>query len=521
MLFYLPTCSILDFGFSSLVGASIEHQVSSIELCAMKTTAKKLVTAALVSIFFPGLAPADLARRIDEILSRPENRNVRFSIHVVKAAAELTVYDHDATELMVPASNMKLITTAAALKYLGPGFKYTTKVGLSGDTLVVIGSGDPLLGDPKMDAKYGRKTGWIFDDIADAIKQKGITVVKDIVVDTSVFDDERVHPSWPQDQLNRWYAAEVCGLNYNDNCANIVARNIDGRIILVTEPQTAFIEIINEITPVSEGDNAIGAYRNRRPNKLTLRGACRTQATIADLAIERPAAFFGFLLAERLAAAGIAATGQFIEKNVRDHNDFRLLAEYVTPISDCLQRSNKDSLGLVAEALLKTIAADRSAEKCGGSWKEGTELVGKYLSDLGIDTSQFYIDDGSGLSRLNELSARTMTTVLCHLYKGRNWKLYQDSLAVGGVDGTIAKYFYQPQYKGRILGKTGYIEGIRSFSGICITEGGDYIFSILANNANGLTRGAINDIAQAIIDDVGRDTRTEEELFDNDMADEQ
>jgi D-alanyl-D-alanine carboxypeptidase/D-alanyl-D-alanine-endopeptidase (penicillin-binding protein 4) len=120
--------------------------------------------------------------------------------------------------------------------------------------------------------------------------------------------------------------------------------------------------------------------------------------------------------------------------------------------------------------------------------------------ELGIDKSQFYLDDGSGLSRQNELTAFTITTVLSSLYKSENWPVYRDSLAVAGMDGTIARYFKEETYKGKIRGKTGYINGVRSFSGVCSTDRGDYIFSILANNTNGKTRTVINKIAKIIID---------------------
>lgn len=470
----------------------------------MKIRTKTMIVAALLSVFLSLPAAADLTRRIDAILAEPGNIKVHFSIHVVKAGTGRSVYDHDARELTTPASNMKLVTTAAALHYLGSDFEYKTKVGIIGNALVVIGCGDPLLGDPVIDAQRGRKTGWIFKDIAEALKRKGITAVNDVIVDTSVFDDERVHPSWPLDQLNRWYAAEVSGLNYNNNCVNIVAKNNAGRIGITVQPQTAFLEIVNNITAVSTGGSAIGAYRNHNPNKITLKGKCQTQATITDMAIERPAAFFGFLLAENLARVGIKPRGRVIERALSEseRSDFKLLTEYTTPISDCLVRSNKRSLGLVAEALLKTIAAHSGLDEGGGSWKVGRELVSTYLSEtVGLDKSQFFIDDGSGLSRVNELTANAITKILLNLYKTRTWQMYKDSLAVGGVDGTIAKYFYQSKYKGRILAKTGYIDGVRALSGLCITKKGEFLFSILANKTNGLTRKALHDIAKAVIDD--------------------
>jgi D-alanyl-D-alanine carboxypeptidase/D-alanyl-D-alanine-endopeptidase (penicillin-binding protein 4) len=123
------------------------------------------------------------------------------------------------------------------------------------------------------------------------------------------------------------------------------------------------------------------------------------------------------------------------------------------------------------------------------------------MLELGIERGEFYIDDGSGLSRGNKLSANAITKVLLDVYKGKNWEVYKNSLATGGIDGTIGKYFKEEKYKGKVFGKTGYIGGVTSFSGVCSGKGRDYIFSILANKTRGGTREAINDIAKAIIDD--------------------
>ena len=492
----------------------------------MKSRIKKLLFAVGLAFYFGNFAPTipqawcnspagqtsilpgnsqpetqtDLAGKIDSIIRESLEQRVRFSIHIAEADSGSTVYDHDARDLMIPASNMKLITSAAALQYLGPDFAYQTKVGLSGNTLVVIGSGDPLLGDERIDAKYGREPGWIFKDISHALKCEGIEKIESIIVDTSIFDNERVHPSWPAKDLNKWYACEVSGLNYNDNCVKISAKNVDGKVAVFVEPQTSFVALVNNVVPISKGDGAVGTYRNRDPNKLIVFGKCKDAVGPFDVAIERPPAYFGFLLFEHLVATGINARGQLVEKAFDDTNDFNLLAEFSTSMADCLARCNKNSLGLVAEAMLKTIAAQANPNGRNGSWGRGRELIADFLSGLGIDKSQFYIDDGSGLSRQNELTAYTITTVLSSLYKSEHWPLYRDSLAIGGVDGTIARYFKEEAYRGKIRGKTGYINGVRSFSGVCHTNQGDYIFSILVNNTNSQTRTVLNKIAKAIID---------------------
>jgi len=468
----------------------------------MKAQMKKLLILVGFVLCLSCIARADLAGQIDCIIRESIQKRVHFSIHIIEADSGRTIYENDARELMIPASNMKIITSAAALKYLGADYVYKTKVGLSGNALVIIGSGDPLLGDEKTDAKYDRKPGWIFKDIANALKSKGIGTIEGIIVDSSVFDDEPVHPSWPAEDLNRWYACEVSGLNFNDNCIKISAKNIDGKVAVFVEPQTSFVSLINKVVPISTGKSAVGTYRNRHPNRLTVFGKCKDEVGPFDVAIERPAAYFGFLLYENLAEADIDAKGELVEKTLEEESSFIPLIEFSTTLTDCLARCNKNSLGLAAEAMLKTIAAMSNQDKKNGSWQRGRELISKYLLGLGIDKSQFYIDDGSGLSRQNELTAYAITTVLSDVYKSKNWHLYRDSLAVGGVDGTIEGYFKEEKYKGKILGKTGYINSVKSFSGLCVTGQGDYIFSILANNTNGQTRTVINNIAQAIIDDV-------------------
>ncbi len=467
----------------------------------MKVGMKKILGAVVFSICLGSFARADLTERINAVIGSSLQQDVRFSIHIIKADSGDTVYEHNAGELMIPASNMKIITTAAALKYLGPDYEYTTKVGLCDNTLVVIGSGDPLLGDEKTDAKYGREKGWLFKDIVQLLKGNNIRTIEDIIVDSSVFDDQRVHPSWSKSELNKWYACEVSGLNFNDNCIAISTQKVGGRVRILLDPQTSFVKFENKVKPISKGTSAVGTYRNKEPNKIVIYGKCRNKVGPFDVAIERPAAFLGFLLHENLSKAGIKTKGHLIEKAIDDYGNFRLLKQYSTSLSDCLARCNKNSLGLVAEALLKTIAANSNPDGKYGSWDRGRELVSEFLVGLGIDESQFYIDDASGLSRKNELSAYAITKVLSNVYHSDNWNLYKDSLAIGGIDGTIAEHFEEQKYKGKIIGKTGYISSVRSLSGVCSTVQGDYIFSVLSNNTNGKTRGVIDDIAEAIIDE--------------------
>jgi D-alanyl-D-alanine carboxypeptidase/D-alanyl-D-alanine-endopeptidase (penicillin-binding protein 4) len=466
----------------------------------MKHKAKKILFAVILITFLADCACANLEKRIKSIIRQTSQKDVEFSIKIIRADSGKTIFSHRGNTAILPASNMKLIITAAAIEHLGPDYEFVTRVGLCGESLVVIGSGDPLLGDGLTDSKDGRQTDWIFKKIADALKARSVTTIKDILIDTTIFDDQRIHPNWPVEQLNRWYACEVSGLNFNRNCIDLTTENLGGKIKIIMEPETDFLKLINKVKPIGKGKGAVGSYRTSVLNEIIVYGKCRKKQGPFAVAIERPAALFGYMLAEKLSEMSIAASGELIESSLDPNCQFEQITQFTTAISRCLQQCNKNSFALATEALLKTIAAKSNPDGKNGSWQKGTSVINEYLSSLGIERAQFYIDDASGLSRENYLSANAITTTLLHVYKSGNWKLYKNSLAVGGIDGTIARYFKEKAYKGKIFGKTGYISRVKSFSGFCETTHGDYIFSILANDATGKTREAINDICKAIID---------------------
>ena len=439
------------------------------------------------------------AEDLGSILRSSEQQKAKFAVYAVRAEDGRVLYSYHAASPMMPASNMKLIATAAAIHYLKADYVFRTKVGLWNGNLVVIGQGDPLLGDLQTDQRYNRPPGWILETIISVLKQNKIRSVDDIIIDASFFDNNRVHPSWPPEQLNQSYACEVSGLNYNCNCIHILAKKQGGKASLEINPPTSYVTLIEQARLVNKGSSALGVYRNSKPNVLIVKGSLNARAEF-DVAIEKPAAFFAWLLKERLTQTGIEVRGNLVQQYVKKEPGIRILHTFETPLSDVLNRCNKDSLGLAAEALVKTISAEHTEGKINGEWPHGLKLISRYLQSLGADPNEFQLDDGSGLSRDNRLTAQIIVSVLQDVYKSAGWKMFESSLAVGGEDGTAAKYFQNPRYKGNILGKTGYIAGVRSFSGVCKTPSGDILFSILTENGSSLTRRAINEITEAIFD---------------------
>lgn len=460
---------------------------------------KRLFIYLTIVMFSLASEGAERTKSISQIIGQPSQKSVEFSILAVQAKDGKVLYSRNAEKSMIPASNMKVISSAAALHYLGSEYQFQTQLAMLGNSVVVIGGGDPLLGDTQVDQRYGRKPGWIFQEIVHVLQERGITAVDDVIVDSFFFDQNRVHPAWPADQLNQWYACEISGINYNRNCVRITASRQGERVMLAMEPQNDYVTLINQVRQINKGNSALGAYRSAVPNNLIIKGNLNKQAGF-DVAIERPAGLFANVLARSVNQAGITVNGQVVQKYISGEPGLVILKTFPSPIWDTLNRCNKDSLGLAAECLIKTISAENTKGRINGEWPHGLTLVGRYLNSLGLSDTQFHLDDGSGLSRNNRLSCKVLVAVLRQIYQKPYADRFMTTLAEAGVDGTIQKYFHQAPYRGNILGKTGYIAGVRTFSGICRTPRGDIIFSILTAGGSSATRQSINDITKAIFD---------------------
>ncbi|MGD0784446.1 MAG: D-alanyl-D-alanine carboxypeptidase/D-alanyl-D-alanine-endopeptidase [Sedimentisphaerales bacterium] len=450
--------------------------------------------AVLALVFLQQLAcGATLQEKINEIISRKDQKNVQYSIAVLDPQTGNCVYSNNPARSLTPASNMKLVTSFTTLKRLGANYNFVTKAGLIDQKLVVIGSGDPLLGLPGKD---------FITKIVDSLKAKGINKLDGVIIDSSIFDGEYFHQNWPKAQLNRPYACEISGLNYNGNCIKITATNVAGKIKLTKEPNTMFLRLLNNVNvaPTSKGESEVGSNRTEQENMIMVYGKCKNTASF-DVAIEKSPQFFGYLLCESLGRAGVAIANPVATEAGVNPQNMQIVAEFNTPIMEVIHNCNKDSLHIAAESLLKTLAASSSGGKA-GSWQGGRNAIDSYLASLGATKGEYYIDDGSGLSSVNKLSANVLTKVLLDAYKSPLWLAFKQTLAVGGVDGTIKKQFYKAKYKNRVFAKTGYINGVRALSGVCVTLGTnkEYIFSIVTNNANYPTKKAIFDIVQSIMD---------------------
>jgi len=453
-------------------------------------------------------ARADLAGDIGQVLNDKLLARADVGIDVVrmgKSADDVaSVYRANPTLPLVPASNLKVVTTSAALQQLGADFKFRTlllyhnAVGeASAGDLVLVGDGDPTFGDAELLKKVGWDVDTVFKTWGAGLARKRLLAVHDLLVDDSVFDDEFLHPNWPADQTQKRYVAEIAGLNLNANCLDVYVRPAGfGRLVdFSTDPSTAYVTIKNSC--VAGSDNSVWLSRQPGTNDLVLRGIARSANDVPVwVTVHDPPMYAGTVLAESLKAAGITLTGQVKrDRTMRDAylkavaaegkasaaNDrsWILLAVHETPLTSVIDRANKDSMNLYAECLCKRLGFAKYGQ---GSWRTGTAAVGDFLNSLQIHASQYTLDDGCGLSKNNAVSAHVMVAVLTHDYFSANSAAWMASLAVAGEDGTLAERFHGSDLRGRVIAKTGFVNGVSCLSGYLHAKDDNwYCFSILFN----------------------------------------
>ena len=437
-----------------------------------------------------------------------------FGIHVCQADSGKTILDYQADKPMIPASNMKLITTATALDVLGGDFIYETQAGLLGNNLVIIGSGDPLIGDPEVAEEKSGDPMQFFQDIQKSLQQKKTGKISgDLLIDDFLFDDQRYHPSWSPAESNKSYAAQVSALNFYNNCVDFTLKPAvrSGQAVRYSLfPDTTYVNITNRGKTTTAGTPTAWASRDLNTNQITLRGLTKYEHVLT-VALERPSAYFGHLLAEHLLAHDIRISGRLKIIGVCDAQrkppaEFTVLTTYQTPLTEVLVRANRDSENMVAECLFKTAGAyyrrQNGTQPAQGSWRSGTEAAGAFLRKLGVNPAQFTIDDGSGLSRKNQVSAKCLTAILRYIHQHAGATMFRESLATPST-GTLKnnRRFGEPHYQGRIFAKTGYIRRVWALSGYARRSDGTWlVFSILANNGSPSPMKTIDQIVKLMIE---------------------
>lgn len=465
---------------------------------------KKALIAAFFICASLGAQSQNLQSELDAIFNDPVLSRGLIGVRIDSLTTGENIYRRDDDKLVMPASNMKIVTMTTAAEKLGWGFTYKTHLDaigpisngvLRGD-LVVTGGGDPTIvsndGGPAP----------LFAEWAAALRKAGISRIDGrIVGDDSFFDDDAIGMGWSWDDLVFGYSAGITALSYNEN--QVTARVTPGTtvgadaIVTLTPSHSHGLHLMSRVTTVARPADApandprlraaVSFDRAPGSNELIVTGTIPVGANpvAQDVAVENPTKFFVTAFRDALIDEGILVFGEavdadgMIEPNMGARKSIAMRTS--PPLSVIGAYFMKASQNFVAETLFKTLGA---VVKGQGSATAGRSVVMETLQAWGIPADAIVMRDGSGLSRYNYVTSGAIVTMLTKMWKNESLRgAFAATLPVAAHDGTLSARMKNTWLDAHVQAKTGTISNVRSLSGYLETKSGErVVFSIIGNH---------------------------------------
>jgi D-alanyl-D-alanine carboxypeptidase/D-alanyl-D-alanine-endopeptidase (penicillin-binding protein 4) len=465
-------------------------------------------TAPAVANPAPAVAPAVLNLRsdLDRLIKSPAWRGDQWGVLVVSLDRGDTLFAYQPDLALAPASNLKLFTSAAALYYLGPDFRYSTYLMTDGEIadgvlqgdLVIYGTGDPTLSD----RFYPTKTA-IWESFADSVAALGIREIRgDVVGDASYFGGPSVGLGWQESYMNAWYAAPVSALSFNENIVTLhilPGEQAGWRPKIQFIPGGEGIAIVNQATTVQGGSTSIRVDRAAYDGPIVVTGQISkgSSGVWRSVPVDDPARFAAAVLREVLESRGIRVTGEVrsiadsVASPLAGRSVFapafdaapplRVLAVHQSPpMLEILKVVNRKSHNLYAEAVLRTVGRVAVGQ---GTVDGGARAVRHLLErETDLDSFALRMFDGSGLSVLNRVSPRTTIALLDYMAKSPMWEDFWATLPEAGATDGLRR-MYRTAAEQNLRAKTGTIDRVSALSGYVRSANGERLaFSIMSNN---------------------------------------
>jgi D-alanyl-D-alanine carboxypeptidase/D-alanyl-D-alanine-endopeptidase (penicillin-binding protein 4) len=501
-----------------LLAIAIESSFTSVSVHAQAPTA----TTSSRSVIPAPKAPATLAElrlRIEEICHQPALEPGFFAVKIVSLDSGQTVFEQSANKFVRPASNMKLYTVATAFDRLTPDFHFITSVyakekpnksGVISDFLGVKGTGDPSIAARFNNGDYFKG----INDLADRIVAAGVKRIKgDLVGDESYFKGSPVGSGWEWEDLTWPYGAQISALSINDNAIDLNIKpgaTVGAPVSIVTGPPNAsFITIANHATTSPKGLRSdLQIYRGLGSNTLEISGSLPIgdAGFVGGVAIPDPALAFVSMLRDALIKRGVKIDGQV--RTVSSQSVDRLpYLERVQPAGVAVEIASmpsppfriiaaqtlKPSQNQYTEIILRALGEwarsdlsptrDYPQDVPKNSEEAGLGVVKKFLRQAGIGENDVALNDGSGLSRNDLISANTTVRLLTFMSRHKYFAQFRDALPIAGVDGTLRTRMRGTPAEGNVRAKTGSLSSVASLSGYVTTASGEHlVFSMMLNN---------------------------------------
>ena len=444
---------------------------------------------------------------INFLTTHPITGQANMSVLVQNMTTGEVIDEYRSDKVVPPASVMKLLTTAACLETMGPGFRFPTILEYTGSIengvlygdLYVHGGCDPSLG---WQGKTAFFTQWI-----KAVRAAGIKRIEgDVIADMTMLDGEAQNPGWLCEDAGNYYAPGIFALNYYGNTMNIVLKSGEpGTVatVMKTEPQVDDIRFINRVR--CDRIQYDGAFVSGLPysNERYLTGA--VPSNLGTFGVKGDLPNPGLLLARHFTAklreAGIAVARE--ADYLPDYNPLlpkrhELYIHYSEPLSELIKETNINSNNLYAEALFRYLGTRYTLP---GTIHNSQDLLRDYWRRRGVAVQNAIIKDGCGLAPQDAISAKAFVQLLTIMSRSKNQEAWIASLPVSGKTGTLKSLCPGTALEGRIHAKSGTIAGTKNFAGYIDMPNGDtWVFAILINSAPGKAKNIQYVIQQYLLD---------------------
>jgi serine-type D-Ala-D-Ala carboxypeptidase/endopeptidase (penicillin-binding protein 4) len=442
------------------------------------------------------ICPAQLSNAIEIVTNRPQFSRGRWGIIVQTLSPSKTIYSHDAQKYFIPASNAKLLTTAAALAKLGADFRIRTSIyGTTKGALRVVGRGDPSLTDMQL------------KQLAQQLKQKGVKQVTQLIADDSYFqDNDAVDPSWEWEDVQADYGAPISSLIVNQNAVNLqlLPQKLGQplRVVWADPIAARQWQIDNKSIATKPGEETtVDVSRVLGGTLLKISGQLSTDAAPESfgLAVMNPSANFLQHLRQAIATEGIKNNPSLASPIV---STTELAAVESQPLSQLLLETNLNSNNLYAEALLRSLGIRVDLPQ--STVTKGLGAVKETLTQLGVNPAGYVLTDGSGLSRHNLVSPEAIVQTLSAMANSPQYAaIYRASLPVAGISGTLTNRFKNTPAQGIVSAKTGTVSGVVALSGYINAPNYEpLVFSIIVNQSDqssATLRQAVDEIVLLLV----------------------
>jgi D-alanyl-D-alanine carboxypeptidase/D-alanyl-D-alanine-endopeptidase (penicillin-binding protein 4) len=428
------------------------------------------------------------------VFGAPVNQRGVWAVDIRSLDTGEPLFELNAGKLMMPASNMKILTLAATAEALGWDYRFATTLETRGNVVSGILHGDLVVrgnGDPTINSR-GSRADAVLSEWTRGLQAAGIFSIDGrIVGDDQAFDDDGIGAGWAWDYLQYGYAAPVGALEFNESLATLTVSPgvYAGDVPMVALSAGSGLELVNHAATGAAGSaNTIDYRRHLDRPVLEVVGtiAAGTTPDTRSVAVVNPTLFFAQSVRDGLAARGLTVTGEAVDFDdiapEMPRGESRVLVTTTSPpLREIATVLMKVSQNLYAETLLKTLGASRNGL---GTAEGGRTAVRATLTAWGIPSDAYVLYDGSGLSRYNYVTASTIADVLARMYHDpRHRDAFVATLPIAGKDGTMDSRLRHTRAEGNAAAKTGSIANVRTLSGYVKTRDGEMlVFSILAND---------------------------------------